>query len=29
MAAWRRSDPDVLHKLAQLELKSLGLRIPD
>lgn len=29
MAAWRRSDPVVLRKLAQLELKSLGLRMPD
>jgi hypothetical protein len=29
MAAWRRGDQEVMRKLAQLELKSLGLRMPD
>lgn len=26
--AWRRGDPDVVHALAALELRSLGLRAP-
>jgi hypothetical protein len=29
MAAWRRGDHQVMTKLAQLELKSLGVRMPD
>ncbi|MCW2716803.1 hypothetical protein [Pseudonocardia sp.] len=27
-AAWRRDDRDVVHRLAELELRSLGLRSP-
>ncbi|MGQ0576816.1 MAG: hypothetical protein ACT4RN_21835 [Pseudonocardia sp.] len=27
-AAWRRDDRDVVHRLAALELRSLGLRAP-
>ena len=27
--AWRRGDPDVVHALASLELRSTGLRVPD
>lgn len=28
VGAWRRSDPDVIRRLAQLELKHVGLRPP-
>ncbi len=27
-AAWRRGDPDVIHRLATVELRSVGLRPP-
>ena len=29
MAAWRRGDEAVMRSLAQLELKSSGVRMPD